>query len=90
LAEYEWGFPRENTNGNDDNGDLAKSASLEMELPRENTRRFTMRKFELLTVGNAGNDENGQYFIVPLPFLQEWNRNPVELDLLQVATHHLG
>jgi len=59
LAEYEWGFPRENTNRNDDNGDLAKSASLEMELPRENTRRFTMRKFELLTVGNAGNDENG-------------------------------
>jgi len=30
-----------------------------MELPRENTRRFSMRKFELLTVGNAGNDENG-------------------------------
>ena len=23
---------------------------------------------------------NLQYFIVPLPFLQEWNRNPVELD----------
>ena len=45
-----WSAPHSMVSSQTIKSALAKSSSLGMEFPRESTRRFAMRKFELLTV----------------------------------------